>query len=82
MFAVLEDEQVDSAVREHACETHAETAIVGQQLALRPHFASGLCDELVAVQSAFDGLALHSAKNISRHMSLVGWTYNLRVSSG
>ena len=60
MFAVLEDEEVDGAVGEHAGEAHAETAVVGPEFAIGPHLFGGLGDQSVAVEAAFDGFALHS----------------------
>ena len=62
---------------------HPEATIVGTEPALVPHFLGGLRDELVAVQAAFDGLALHAAGSVSVDTWLVDFiAYNLSVSRG
>ena len=65
MLAVLEDEEVDGRVGEHSSKAHPETAVVRSDATLVPHFLCCLCDELVAVQAAFDGFALHAAGCVS-----------------
>ncbi len=61
-FEVLEDEEVDGRVGEHAGQAHAQAAVVGEEAGGgAEHFGGGGADERVAVESAGDGFALHAA---------------------
>ena len=61
-FEVLEDEEVDGRVGEHACQAHAEAAVVGEDAGGGgEHLGGGGADEGVAVKAAGDGFALHAA---------------------
>ena len=61
LLAVFEGGEVDGGVGEHASEAHGEAAVEGADAGRAPHFEGGCGDEAVAVEAAFDGLALHAA---------------------
>jgi hypothetical protein len=63
VLQVLEDEEVDRRVGEHAQQAHAEATVVGKDAGGRgEHFGGGGADERVAVEAAGDGFALHATR--------------------
>jgi len=56
----LEHEEVDCSVREHAHQTHGQSAVKGSDSVARPHLLCCVPDEFVAALAADDGLALHA----------------------